>query len=539
MAFVCAWGFVVWSCSSDSRDFGDGQPGGAGDGGEPSSVGAGGTDVALNGGAGAGAETNGGTVSEAGGGSQSQELSVVSTSPEDAAAGSERDATIQVTFSAAIDAASITAESFQVTGPSGPVDGEFSVDGATVTFTPSSVWALLADYVVEVAATVAAVNAGELGAAYQFSFQSRDGVFSKPVRLSTASAVNFNTKGTQSGYVSAFWQTNEAKSTVEAAIYNPVTEKWGSASALETDAANAYSFLTVALNEKGEAFAAFDGPADELVWNRYNGVQWGVAKSEPTRKRAEPALADDGTAMTVWEDIVGEEYRVFAASLSPQNTWSVTKTLQAKARSWGGTRYGSGFLALVKRDAGGMYSHVFEPDAGWGTPLPITTGGVNYVSLSVLDEAALFTWNDPAGRVQAAVFDGTAWTATELGPVAGGTSSSVGPTRSLATWLYQKNAYGALYDANAGWGDPIKLGATTAEDYGPGAAVDAAGNAFAVWPNGSSIAWRRQPNASSEWLDLQEIKDQDPGVVYANVDAAGNVMLTWSNPLGVWASRFE
>jgi hypothetical protein len=54
----------------------------------------------------------------------------------------------------------------------------------------------------------------------------------------------------------------------------------------------------------------------------------------------------------------------------------------------------------------------------------------------------------------------------------------------------------------------------------------------------SSIVWRRGPLAK-DWLDPQSIKDQDAGYVYSASDTAGNVMLVWTNPLGVWASRFE
>ena len=38
---------------------------------------------------------------------------------------------------------------------------------------------------------------------------------------------------------------------------------------------------------------------------------------------------------------------------------------------------------------------------------------------------------------------------------------------------------------------------------------------------------------------MQEIKDQDPTYLYSTIDSFGNVMLVWSNALGVWASRFE
>jgi hypothetical protein len=71
--------------------------------------------------------------------------------------------------------------------------------------------------------------------------------------------------------------------------------------------------------------------------------------------------------------------------------------------------------------------------------------------------------------------------------------------------------------------------------------VDDSGNALAVWAEGNGISWRRSPSGSRDWLDAQHIKDQDPsyGGVYAAGDAAGEVVIVWANPLGLWASRFE
>jgi hypothetical protein len=538
-AFACALGLVVWSCSSDSRDFGEGdQLGAGGDGGEAPGIGAGGTDATVNGGA--AAATTGGTVAEAGGGSQSEGLSVVSTSPEDAAVGAERDVVVQVTFSAAIDADSITAESFVVTGPGGPVSGQRSVDGATVTFTSSAPWSLLADYVVDVAETVADTDANELGAAYQFSFQSRDGVFRKPERLTTQTTINLNAEGNRAGHVVASWSDGAQPASSFAVFFDPATGSWGEPAALETDATNDYTYASVALNEAGEAFVVTGNATG--AWNRAAGGVWGTASAAGVTERRDGALADDGTAMTVWESIVGNDWRCSAASLSPDDKWSATTVLQNKARSWGVVRYGSGFMAFQAHDPNAqMFSRVFDVKEGWLAAKPITPAdsGANYVSYQTLAPQALFTWNGANGRMQASLFDGESWATEELGPVAGGTNSSVGPKGHLATWLYNKNAYAARYDVKSGWADPITLGATSAEDYGPGAAVDDAGNALAVWPEGTSISWRRSPHGSLDWLDAQQIKDQDPGIVISKSAASGEIVVVWSNPLGLWASRFE
>lgn len=512
-----------------------------GEGGEPAIGGAGDEAAGNPTAAIAGAETSGGVASEGGSGSISEGLRVLETTPLDGASSIERDASVAVTFSAAIGASSITAESFRVTGPNGVVEGQLKVNGATVTFAPKAPWALLTDYVVDVAKTVAGTEAGALGTAYKFGFQSRDGVFRKPLRLTTQSTINLDVSGNRAGHVVASWSDGATPASAFAVSFDPVVGAWGAPAALEKDNANAHDFVSVALNQKGDAFSVTGNTV--AAWNRAARGVWGNASATGIAQTRRVALADDGVAMTVWENIVGSDWQCFAASLAADNKWSTTTTLQNQARSWGVVAYGSGFLAFQAHDPNRqMFSRVFDPTQGWLSPKPITAAdsSANYVSYKTLAPEALFTWNDSKGRMQASLFNGEAWTSEELGPVGGGTNSSVGPKGHLATWLYNKNAYAARYDAASGWADPITLGPTTAEDHGPGAAMDESGNALAAWPEGGSISWRRSPHGSLDWLDAQQIKDQDPyGAVFAAGNAAGEVVLVWANPLGLWASRFE
>jgi hypothetical protein len=505
----------------------------------PREDGSGGAADAAISASGAGAGAVAGAPNQAGLGGHA-ELRIVSTAPTDAANGVERDAVIEVSFSAVIDDASITDKTFTLAGPSGPVEGDLNVDGETVTFTPAAPLALFADYTLDLSAAIAAVDSSELGVAHHVAFRTRDGVFRKPERLTTLKGVNLQVTGNRAGWVAVHFSDGGNPASSYAILFDPATQAWGKVTGLESDSGNDYSFTSLALNENGEAFAITGNLV--AAWNRAMAGKWGSASTTGIAETRSCALADDGTAMTVWTELVGSESRLFAASLSADGEWSATATLQQKSRTWGVARFGSGFLVLQAREPSTeVFSQVFDRNGGWRSAEPITPSGVgaNYVSLSTAAQTALFTWNDPNGRMQASVLDGTSWSSEDLGPVAGGTSSAVAPNGALATWIYQKTAYAARHDAKAGWTDPVKLGATTAEDFGPGAAIDDAGNALAVWPDGGAVTWRRSSHHSLVWLDPEQIKDQDPGVIFSSGDAMGDVVVVWDNPLGVWASRFE
>jgi hypothetical protein len=244
--------------------------------------------------------------------------------------------------------------------------------------------------------------------------------------------------------------------------------------------------------------------------------------------------------MTFWEDVVNNEWRVFAAAISPDDKWSPTVTLGTKARNWSIERYGKGYIALYSHEPDYRVFYRTFKDGAWAPERPLTATAANYISVDSRDGSVLFDWMDPNNRMQASLFDGTAWTTQDLGPVTGGTYARLGPTRSVAAWLNKLSAYLAIYDPASGWGDPVKLGATSAEDYGLAAEVDSSGNVLAVWPqDGHHITWRRLVHGTTEWSEPAQLMDQDPNFLRSTIDAAGNVMLVWDNPLGVWATRFE
>lgn len=496
----------------------------------------------------AGAPSTAGTSLDSGGDGavpNGDALSVVSISPADGESSVERDVTIEVTFSAPVAAKTITAKSFSVTGPDGDVVGKLSVDGVTATFTPETAWSLLADYTVELAGSISSVDASQLDEAQSFAFQTRDGHFGAPKRL-LSRQYNFFPKpiGTKAGHVALNWSDGLSPSSMLVNMFDPKSETWSETSPARGDAQNSYGDGCIGLSESGQAFAVASGTAPS--WNRYDGVAWGTpTKLGVGEHDFRCALADDGTALLVWEVFDGSATTFFAATQSSNNQRSATKTLWIGGTVWGVRRLGPGLVVFIAhQDDRALYAHVYRPADGWLAPQAITAAGadVNVVAYDTDESAAIFVWADASKVMKASVFDGTTWTVHDLGSLSSGASGAgarVGRSGHIVSWGTGGNNYAAQFTLAGGWGEPAKLGAAIGIDYGQTVEVDTSGNALAAWSTGSAITWRRAPHGTREWSDVHLIEDQDAFAVFSTIDASGNVMLVWSNPLGVWASRFD
>jgi hypothetical protein len=535
------WGSsMVWSCSADERDYGD-EPSEAGAGGDGTSVAGSGGDSPLGGESslqgGAGATSGGAANGGEGGAAVPSELTVLSISPTDGATDVERVPMIEVVFSTDIDAASVTSTSFSLLGPAGKVAGTLDVVGGTVTFEPDLPLSLLGKYTLELSTAIHSTVGEALNAPLDTAFHVRDGAFGAPKRIWSGAPLNLDVVGSDAGHVGVSWAVGPQPRSFVVAIFDPATATWSEATEAETDTQNDYTFGSLGVNTRGEAFAQMGGTANAL-WNRFDGAVWGFAQTKGVAQSRSVALADDGTAMTVWYDPAASYGTVYAASQSRAGTWAASTPIDTDARTWAIERYGSGFLALTDRQASdAVYARVFEPGTGWLVAKPVTSANANanWISLATTAGGALFTWADASNMAMASVFDGSTWAAETLGPILGGTKAAASPAALLAAWISSASTYAAIY-RGADWGDPVKLGPTNAE-YGIGAEVDDLGNALVAWPNGSDLSWRRL--AGGAWSAIDQLSDQDPGIVFSEKGPSGDVMLVWSNPLGIWAARFE
>ncbi len=472
------------------------------------------------------------------GGENALGFEVLSTTPSDAAAAVERDEAIEVTFSSPIDSASVTPESFAVVGPAGVVSGTLSVTGERVTFEPNAPWALLSDYTVTLSRELHGTDGDALEAVYSFGFESRDGVFGRPRRVTTTELGNMQVIGGASGHVAVIGSYGTAPRTTATAIFDPRARLWGELTPLESDSLNDYSSASLGFNNGGHAFAIF---GDEVrAWSRYDGTGWSAARAEELDGTRFAALADDETAMTFWAGVVGNDLNVYAQSLSANNNWSSVKTLASGARSLSIQRLDDGFVTIHKLAADGeYYSTVYDPKAGWGSPKQITHAG-SYGVAAHGDAAAVFLWTSTSDVLHAAEFDGKSWTSEELGTLRGYVDGASGRNGHAAAWCSEGVVYASRYDSKSGWSPRAKLGTTDEVEPAARASVDTAGNALVAWVEGSSVNWRRAAHSSADWASVQHIEEQDPAFVRSAVAPdSGEVMLVWWNPLGLWASRFE
>jgi hypothetical protein len=510
-------------------------------GGADDAPGAAGADGGTSGSA--GSQPHAGSDSDGGGGAlpNHDALSVVSISPSDGETAVERGASITINLSAPVDPKTITEKTFIVTGPDGAVAGKLSVEGAAATFTPDAAWSLLADYTVELAPSIAGVDGSPLDEAHRCVFQTRDGIFSKPERLTAVPVYLKRPVANRAGDVLVGWFEKGTTHQASAAVFNAAAAKWGAATLLAASPPAAE--LSFAINQGGAAIAFIGESSGTTIWQRWNGAAWSSEKSTAGMGTRHSLLADDGTAIAMWETFLGNGDGVLsAAALSAADEWGSTVTIGTKVRSKALAHFKLGYLSIFSRQSDNQAFYRVFDDGAWGAEKPLGSAIVPaHFALDTYDSTALFTWIDGASRMHASLFDGTTWTSQELGPADYGVWATAGANSQVAAWFYQGKAYAALHDQTPGWSDPALLGTglnDSAGDVGPAAVVDTSANALVAWRSGTAIVWRRAPR-STEWSDLQEIKDQDPQYLYSTVDSSGNVMLVWSNPLGVWASRFE
>ncbi len=102
------------------------------------------------------------------GGTSPQPLTVVSITPADGATSVSANASVKVTFSKALDARTVTTNSFFITG----VIGSVSVAGSTATFTPSSSLAENTSYSLTVTKAVTDTDGKSLATAYTAAFKT-------------------------------------------------------------------------------------------------------------------------------------------------------------------------------------------------------------------------------------------------------------------------------------------------------------------------------------------------------------------------------
>ncbi len=301
---------------------------------------------------------------------------------------------------------------------------------------------------------------------------------------------------------------------------------WGKAMSIEMGGGNAY-YPRIAVDSSGNAVAVWvqNDEINSICANRYvAGIGWQTAALVASAGNAsDPRVAVDpsGNAIAVWEQDNGIQENIWA------NRYDV------KTGAWGTTK-------PVETDAG----HAFDPQ------IAVDPSG-NAIAVWVQNDG---TWDN----IWANQFNATtgAWGTAELIEANAGNAGSpqvaVGPSgNAIAVWVQNdeigNGIFASRYDVNTGaWGtaELIETGKGDAGD--PRVAVDASGNAIAVWQQHDGTRdgiWaNRYDVKTGTWgtAELIETGAGGAGSPQVAVDTFGNAIAVWVEGVGnVWANRFN
>jgi hypothetical protein len=307
---------------------------------------------------------------------------------------------------------------------------------------------------------------------------------------------------------------------------------WGTAALIETDNAGSASFPQVAVDAEGNAIAVwwqYDGTRDNIWANRFGaGTGWGTAlliETDNAGGASFPQVAVDasGNAIAVWNQFDGTRHNIWANRFGAGTGWGTATLIETDNVSEASypqvaVDAAGNAIAVWKQFDGTRYNiwaNRFSAGTGWGTALLIETdnaGGASFPQVAV----------DAEGN-------------------------------AIAVW-YQfgtlVNIWANRFDAGTGWGTALLIETDDEEHaYRPQVAVDAAGNAIAVWhqyDRTRNNIWANWFGVGTGWGTALLIETDDAGDAsfpQVAVDAAGNAIAVWYQYDGtlsnIWANRFE
>ena len=380
-----------------------------------------------------------------------------------------------------------------------------------------------------------------------------------------------------SGNAFAVWAKTDAANTRDDIWANRYTPAggWQTPQLLESGSGEAIA-AHVAVDTNGNAIAVWqqtDATGQHIWANRYSGGAWGAAQRIETDAGSaySPRIAIDaaGNALVVWSQGDGALSRIRASRFT-SGGWGAAETIDGSV--------GPAYRPQVAVFPGGFAIAVWlQAESGTDHIFYNTFNGTGWSSANVLE-------NNPNGRTGApqiaADANGNAIAVWSQGDGTGVTSiyssrfsaGSWGPVElmensalpnaleprvamnaagnAMAVWIEgigdQSNAWARLYKTGSGWGVPVLIDSPLGYGArGANVSIDPMGNAIAVWTYLES-AYANRYTAGSAWgtpelLEGQVGRADSPNIA---MDANGNAIAIWSHTIGgsktnVWANVFK
>jgi len=519
-------------------------------------------------------------------------LTVTSTTPADNAAGVARNATITVQFSANVDPTTINESNITLTSAGGNKRLTFATNARDVVITPAGSFFPAAHYTLTITPAVRGAQGEVLAGEVVRSFRATDGQWSAP-RIISAAPYNAAPRIAfdASGNAIAIWRQSVGAEFKVAATRYVAGTGWGTPVIVDPSSHNVGA-AELAVDPSGNAFAVWSdyvGPADyRVLASRYTPASaWspevqlsGSAFSNYPQVAVDPA----GNAIAVWEESDGAGIR-FA--------WAKRYVIGS---GWGGETSlggGSGTTAAdlmapqiaMDRDGNAIATYRvranliyhdgiarrFSPATGWeaGESFEAEMASVSIVPVVFAPNGDAFAfWTQGSANfghasIWANRYDANdgwkAATLLESDDIAPGSSVSLAVDaagNAIAVWQHsdlsraRTDIWANRYVAGVGWGTETRIENQRLDNAnGARVAMDASGNAIAVWRESDNTRyslWTNRYVVGSGWNATAMLLETDNGEVFDKevaVDSDGNAFAIWTQFDGantnVWVSRFE
>ena len=307
---------------------------------------------------------------------------------------------------------------------------------------------------------------------------------------------------------------------------------WQVAELIETDDAGDTYNPQIAIDNNGNAIVVwdqFDGTQYNIWANRYSpGSGWGMAELIETGNAgsaSDPQIAidADGNAIAVWHQWDGTRNNIWTNRYSPGSGWGTVELIETdntgSARNPQIAIAADGNAIAVWQQSDGTRNNIWAnryiPGSGWGTAELIETDDAGDAS-------------DPQIAIDA---DGNA----------------------IAVWYQwdgiRNNIWTNRYTPVSGWGTAELIEIDNAGSaWHPQIAIDASGNAIAVWYQSDGTRdniWINRYTPGSGWDTAELIETGNSGDAYypqIDIEGSGNAIAVWQQFDGtrtnIWANRY-
>ncbi len=520
-------------------------------------------------------------------------LTLTSSSPANSATAISRAFVPVLTFSATLDATTVTSNSVTLTTAAGASQA-ITVEVTSlnqITVTPATKLAPLTSYTLTVSTGVSGIRGEQLTSAVSVTFTTSDKAWQSAASIekndgaATAPQIAANANGN----AVAVWTQTEGAITRIWSSYYTLGSGWSTAVPIENDMTGSGSAPQVAIDPQGNALAVwvqkYSNGLSYLQSNRYTAGGWqpGAVTQVETDNAADasdPQIAFDanGNALVVWTRYQNKIWAVrrpaggaweHEVQIEPANGATVASKPQIAVNA-----SGNALAVWVESDLNGQYvmANRYTAGSGWATAGMISANVYETRAAQVAIDAngnGLAVWEQYDDKTVVDILSsrftpGTGWRtarsittdkahdakAPQLAFDAKGNALAVwaGTLSSGAIWSTRFAVGASDWDAATPIGAPNAFATLDT----PQIAFDGSGTAYAVWAQyisgqykGTHIVSSRL-SAGGTWTDPELIEPDDFGnasVPQIAVDANGNATAVWHQSDGtrdnVVANRFE